>query len=202
MVEAAAHLVEHVIPDVPVRQWVVSFPWRLRYLLALDAELCREARKVFLRAVPGFYASRARKRGVERGRTGAVDQVQRFGSALNANVHFHALVLDGVYSAPDAHTSPSFHAATRITDAEVAKLLFTIRSRVLRLLRRRGLPSEQGELIGRRDEPEETLLLLFQTASLQGRVPPGPRAGAPLARLGRRPSAERASMHHERAPDG
>jgi hypothetical protein len=23
-----------------VRQWVVSFPWRLRYLLALDAELC------------------------------------------------------------------------------------------------------------------------------------------------------------------
>ena len=32
MVETAAHLVDHVFPRVPVRQWVVSFPKRLRYL--------------------------------------------------------------------------------------------------------------------------------------------------------------------------
>jgi len=29
--------------------------------------------------------------------TGAVTLIQRFGSALNLNVHFHLLVLDGVY---------------------------------------------------------------------------------------------------------
>ena len=30
--------------------------------------------------------------------TGAVTLVQRFGSALNLNIHFHMLFLDGVYS--------------------------------------------------------------------------------------------------------
>ena len=54
MAESAAHLVDHVLPEVPLRQWVISFPWRLRYLLALDAELCRAVRRIFLRAVFGF----------------------------------------------------------------------------------------------------------------------------------------------------
>jgi photosystem II stability/assembly factor-like uncharacterized protein len=31
MTEQAAHLVDRVIPDVPVRQWVLSLPWALRY---------------------------------------------------------------------------------------------------------------------------------------------------------------------------
>ena len=34
MAERAAHLVDHVFPDVPVRQWVLSLPHRLRYQLA------------------------------------------------------------------------------------------------------------------------------------------------------------------------
>jgi type 1 fimbriae regulatory protein FimB/type 1 fimbriae regulatory protein FimE len=32
MAETAAHLVEHVFPQLPVRQWVVTFPRRLRQL--------------------------------------------------------------------------------------------------------------------------------------------------------------------------
>src|SRR5262249_9686865 len=38
----AAQLVEHVIPHMPVRQWVLSLPWSLRYQLALDAPRCRD----------------------------------------------------------------------------------------------------------------------------------------------------------------
>jgi len=34
MAETAAHLVDHVIPHVPIRQWVVSFPIPLRHLFA------------------------------------------------------------------------------------------------------------------------------------------------------------------------
>jgi hypothetical protein len=37
----AAQLVDRVIPHVPVRQWVLSLPWLLRYQLAFDAGLCR-----------------------------------------------------------------------------------------------------------------------------------------------------------------
>jgi hypothetical protein len=42
---------------------------------------------------------RARQQGsAPRGQCGAVTFIQRFGSALNANLHFHTLVLDGVYA--------------------------------------------------------------------------------------------------------
>jgi hypothetical protein len=34
MAQTAAHLVDHVIPPVPVRQWVISVPKRLRRILA------------------------------------------------------------------------------------------------------------------------------------------------------------------------
>jgi len=39
MTERAAHLVDGVLPHVPVRQWVLSVPHRLRYLLAWDLRL-------------------------------------------------------------------------------------------------------------------------------------------------------------------
>ena len=33
MVETAAHLVDHVLPPLPVRQWVLSVPKRIRPFL-------------------------------------------------------------------------------------------------------------------------------------------------------------------------
>ncbi|MFT7670451.1 MAG: hypothetical protein ACI8X5_003160 [Planctomycetota bacterium] len=38
---------------------MISFPWRLRYLLALDSRLCRAVRKLFLRAVFALYSKKA-----------------------------------------------------------------------------------------------------------------------------------------------
>jgi hypothetical protein len=38
MCNGAAHLVDHVIPDVPVRQWVLSVPFELRLLLSCRAD--------------------------------------------------------------------------------------------------------------------------------------------------------------------
>jgi Transposase zinc-binding domain len=83
MAERSAHLIDHVFPDVPVRQWVLSLPHRLRYLLAWDHELCRAVTGVALRTVLGFLRRRARRGGIPDGRSGAVAIVQRFGGALN-----------------------------------------------------------------------------------------------------------------------
>jgi hypothetical protein len=92
MTERAAHLVDRVFPSVPVRQWVLTLPPRLRYLLAWDHGLCRAVVAVYLRALGGWLRARARRRGVDGGRFGAVAVVQRFGSALNLNVQRPALV--------------------------------------------------------------------------------------------------------------
>ena len=85
MAERSAHLLDHVFPDVPVRQWVLSLPYRLRYQLAWDHELCRAVVGVFVRAVLGFLRARARLDGVTDGRGGAVAVIQRFGGSLNLN---------------------------------------------------------------------------------------------------------------------
>ena len=84
-----------VLPDVPVRQWVLSLPHRLRYRLAWDHDLCRRVTAVFLRAVFRLLRDCARAFGLEQPRGGAVAIIQRFGGALNLNVHIHVLVLDG-----------------------------------------------------------------------------------------------------------
>jgi hypothetical protein len=39
MAETAAHLVDHVFPPLPVRQWVLAVPKRLRYFLQRDTAL-------------------------------------------------------------------------------------------------------------------------------------------------------------------
>jgi len=84
MADTAAHLVDRVLPEVPVRQWVLSLPFALRYRLAYDAQLTSAVLGVFVRTVFSSLRRRARKHwGVERGQCGAVTFVQRFGDALN-----------------------------------------------------------------------------------------------------------------------
>ena len=134
MAEQAAHLVDHVLPRVPLRQWVLTLPHRLRYLLAYNHALCRAVLGVAVRAVLGFYRRRAARTGVRDGRSGAVTVIQRFGGGLQLNVHFHTLLLDGVF-AEGEDGSLEFHAAEPPSDEEVARPLATIYRRVQRLLR-------------------------------------------------------------------
>jgi len=64
MAERAAHLVDHVLPEVQIRQSVLSLPYRLRYLLAWDHDLCRAVASVYVRAILGFLRRRAKDAGV------------------------------------------------------------------------------------------------------------------------------------------
>ncbi len=98
MTERAAHLVDAVLPWVPVRQWVLTVPYRLRYQLAWNHGLSRAVLRVYSRVLLGLYARGARARGVPGGRTGSVTVLQRAGGTLNGNLHFHTLVLDGVFT--------------------------------------------------------------------------------------------------------
>ena len=138
MAERAAHLLDHVFPDVPVRQWVLSLPYRMRYQLAWNHDACRGVVGMFVRAVLGFLRERARDGGVDDGRGGAVAVIQRFGGALNLNLHIHALVLDGVFARTRAGVL-NFHPTRRLTALDVAEVLATVEPRIQRLLDRRGL---------------------------------------------------------------
>ena len=125
MAERTAHPVDQVFPEVPVREWVLSLPHRLRYVLAWAHALCRAVSGVFVRAVLAYLRRRARHAGAPGGRGGAVAIIQRFGAALNLNVHLHVLALDGVYVEGDGGTV-RFHETVPPTDEEIYRLLATI----------------------------------------------------------------------------
>ena len=96
MNDEAAHLVDYVLPAINMRQWVLSFPYKLRFQMAHSAELTGQILQVFIKVINSYQKRVARRCGVAGARTGSVTFIQRFGSALNLNVHFHALFLDGV----------------------------------------------------------------------------------------------------------
>lgn len=95
MAETAATLADEVLPERPLRQWVLSLPHALRFLLASDPAALTLVLGVVYRTISRHLIDQA---GVTRATdaTGAVTLVQRFGSALHLNVHFHVLFRDGV----------------------------------------------------------------------------------------------------------
>jgi len=182
MAERAAHLVDHVFPDVPVRQWVLSLPYRLRYRLAWDHDLCRAIVAVFMRAVLGWLRRRAYGMGVVDGRGGAVVVIQRCGGSANLNVHLHALVLDGVF-ARDGDGGLSFHSVGLLTALDVDEVLATVEARVTALLERRGFGAPHAE--GAESDAwatDQPVLAGFAAAAVEGTMALGPRCGARVAR--------------------
>lgn len=184
MSDLAAHLVDRVIPDVPVRQWVLSLPFPLRYPLAYDPDLCREVKGLFIRAVMGWTRRRAAEQGVHDGRTGSIVATQLCDSALRVSPHFHAIVLDGVFTDLGAGRTPRFCPIDPPTDEDVARLVRTIRNRVRTLLQRHGLLADDLEP---EDHHEPSVLDLCQAAAVQGRIALGPNAGSHPGRMRRCP---------------
>lgn len=139
MAESAKHLVEDVFGPRPVRQWVLSVPYPLRFLFASKPEAFGPVLGIVQRVIAAWLTDQA---AVERNaaRTGAVTLIQRFGSALNLNVHFHMLWLDGVYeeTTEPAQRKPRLHRTRAPTSAQLTALAGTIAHRVCRHLARKG----------------------------------------------------------------
>ena len=82
MAESAALLVDEVFPEQPVRQWVLSVPFSLRFLFASRPEVMGGVLGIVYRCIATHLI---RKAGFSRktAQAGAVTLIQRFGSALN-----------------------------------------------------------------------------------------------------------------------
>ncbi len=85
MAESAALLVDEVFPAQPVRQWVLSFPYPLRFLFASRPAIMGQVLGIVYRCIATHLIKKA-EFSCTTVRTGAVTLIQRFGSALNMNV--------------------------------------------------------------------------------------------------------------------
>ena len=128
----STHLVDRVLPHVPTRQWVLSLPRWARFLLARDALLITRTLDLALRAIFTLQGRRARRWGARAPWTGAVTFVQRFGGALNLNVHFHCVIPDGVFVREEGRVR--FVALPGPSDDEMREVLRRIVQRLRKLL--------------------------------------------------------------------
>ncbi len=185
MAETAAHRVDQVIPRVPVRQWVLSFPIPLRVLLAAHPHLLSPVLQVINRALSTFLIKQA---GLKRSeaQTGAVTLIQRLGSAANLNIHLHCLVLDGVYETTGE--VPVFHPVRAPTAEQLQTLLHPIIKRIMKLLTRKGYLVEEQGITYMAENDADTAMTPLQSAACTYRIALGPRAGQKVLTLQSVPS--------------
>ncbi len=137
MAETAAHLVDHVFPPLPVRQWVLSVPKRLRWYLERDPKAVTAVLHIFLRVVEAHLRGSCPGASA-RARFGAVSFVHRFGASLNRHLHYHCCILDGVFD-PLQAGGVQFRQASAPTPEAVAVIEQQVRRRVLHWFSRHGL---------------------------------------------------------------
>mgnify|MGYP001607235724 FL=1 len=78
MADSAANLVDNVIPVVPIRQWVLSFPFNLRYLFSYHKKALSQALAITTRCIGRHYLNQAKELGLKNAEMGAVTLIQRF----------------------------------------------------------------------------------------------------------------------------
>jgi hypothetical protein len=191
MAQTAAHLVEQVIPWVPTRQWVVSVPVPLRYWMASSQDLTATVHTIIRTTIGKYYVNQAVTRGVPRDKVqpGSVTFIQRFGSAINLNVHYHVVFLEGVYlDRADQGRTPRFVTGEPPTDADIATVVQTISHRVMRKLRQLGyLEAGLDAVVATGYDPlgdDAPELARTMAASVQQHLAFGERAGQKVRRIG------------------
>ncbi|NBW81680.1 hypothetical protein EBR21_07985 [bacterium] len=179
MAEAAIYLTDTLIPLVPVRQFVVTFPPPLRLWLARSQTL---AAKICRRASDALREHLQRESGIKDGLTGSVMFIQRFGSGANLNVHCHIIVLDGAYEEKSTGRL-KFYTAKAPTAESITRLVQMIAKRVNKHLLKKGYLEEFEDLtvLGNTEDifsaQRDDVHLPAQGASVGYRIAFGPQAG-------------------------
>jgi hypothetical protein len=142
MAETAAHLVDHLIPPLPVGQWVLSVPKRLRWYRERGPRAVSAVLHILLRIIEA-HLRQASAAISPHAQLGAVSFIHRFGAPLNRHVHSHCCVIDGVFEpldeAADVPEAVRFRPAAALTPDTVAAIAEQVRVRVLRWFARNGL---------------------------------------------------------------
>ena len=132
MASTAANLVDHVLPDQPLRQWVFTFPQPLPRLLAWRPDLLE---RVLADIAHGILTDLRRRTGEPEGQAGLVSFLQNFTGDLRCFLHVHSLVPDGVFVEEDGG-EVHFVRAPIPTQADLQRVAEELAVRVTRTVRR------------------------------------------------------------------
>jgi len=191
MADSAAHLVDEVFPARPVR--VLSVPYQLRYLFATQPTVITKVLAIVHRVISTFLIKRLGRTVKSGAHSGAVTLIQRFGSALNLNLHFHMLYLNGVYDA-----NGYFWPVKPPTPGDLDEITHKIAKRVSRYLERAGYlyrdaETEYLDLVPEEDDAMHSII----GASITYRLAFGTNAGKKALTLQSVPTSDNKAKSSE-----
>jgi hypothetical protein len=183
MIESSALLVDTVLPHQPFRQWVLSVPFPLRFLFASEPHIMSKVLGIVYRTIATYLIKKAGY-SKKTARTGAVTLIQRFGSALNLNVHFHMLFLDGVYvDGAGEESNQRFVPVTHHRVADIMSLTHKMSVRITRYLERSGLIERDAENCYLADAMNDNEMREQQSYSINYRISIGSEKGNKILSL-------------------
>jgi hypothetical protein len=153
---------------------VLSLPYKLRFYLARDPPFLSAMLGGYLKSYFAWQRHRGRVAGIEGGQTGGITFVQKFGGALNANVHFHSVTPDGLF-VPTSAGDLSFVPLEPPSGQDVARLGRRVFGRLTKIATR-YLARRQDEYI----DPDDELATLQHALSVALRPPVRPQPSLPL----------------------
>ena len=127
----AEYLDEHLLLQLPHRQFVFSIPKALRIFFRHDQKLFGSVSYLIFSLLTQFYRLAA---GSPLLKTSSIVAFQPFGDFLRANAHWHALVLEGGFTPDGRFLFLPIHDTQKLTEA--------FRRALLKLFLSRGLISE------------------------------------------------------------
>lgn len=177
-------VMEELLPHVPIRQYVLSFPFAVRFLLAARPAVLSDVLTIVNRAIAAYIKHKARTAHPNPSKpelhTGAVSYIQRWGSSLNLNCHFHILVPEGVWTLEKEEAVATFHPIDQPSNEDISKLCTQIATRVVRYLKRKGFMGDEHF----EDPDQPTPLSSIQAASIKSLIALGERVGMGVRKLG------------------
>jgi len=119
---------------------------------------------------------------VRQAKCGSVTFVQRADSGLRLNVHFHALVIDGVYVQTTPCQAPTFYEMPEPTDDDIVDIAIRVRRQVLKHLQEVG--NDFGDPNAFDDFADrEPLLAACAEGAVTAKVTLGERMGQQVERV-------------------
>ena len=180
MSELAAFLVDEVIPHVPVRQVVLSFPFPVRFWISKNPNLQTQLLAITIRAYSNLLRQKAKAQGLtQKLQYAVVTVIQRMGGSINLNPHHHSLWVDGLYDV--SQKDPVFVELPPPTDEEIRELVETISQRIIRCLKRKGYRVDD---FCDEEQADDELFAEVQSASVQSIIALGERRGKKVRRIG------------------
>lgn len=139
---------------------MLSYPRKLRLLLACNQGAASESTRIFVREVFRWQRKTARRKKLAKPQVGAVSFTQRFGNRLNLNFHHHAVVPDGVFV--EVNGQVVFEKLGPPERADLERILERVVAKTLQLAKRLGLLD---------DEPPTGALAGMQLEAVQSGLP-------------------------------